>query len=212
MIRATHASLATVAASAFVLMGCTSDPAPTPEADVSTVHDNSTVRPTLTNPKIQPPDQDNKYTRSTGRPHVVFDPCTWIMPADLASIGYLENTRKRGVDVVAEYSFLSCHFESEDMNTTLAVNSGNVTWDEDQQKNGSWLREANVNGRQASQGQDPNSATAGKDSCEIHMRTKVGVVLVSQLLRSFGEQRGIDPCANLDHIASVVEKSIGKEN
>ncbi|GGK65611.1 DUF3558 domain-containing protein [Nocardia camponoti] len=206
-----YARSAALALGAIVVASCSSvvGTATTPE---STTPEPAPVRPTLTDPKIQPPDQDNKYTRSTGRPHVVFDPCTWFMPDDVASIGYDERSRKRGIDLVAEYSFLSCRFQTPEFTTTLRINSGNVTWDEDQQKNGSWLQNTEVNGRQAAHGQDPATSKAGSPTCEIHMRTRVGVVFVTQSLSTLGEKRGIDSCTNLDHIASVVEKSIGKEN
>ncbi|WP_188830806.1 DUF3558 domain-containing protein [Nocardia camponoti] len=198
-------------AGAIALAACSSVSG-TATAPESTEAAPGSVRPTLTDPKVQPPDQDNKYTRSTARPHVVFDPCTWMMPDDITAIGYADRSRERGTDLVAEYTFLSCRFQANDYTTSLRINSGNVTWDEDQQKNGNWLQATEVNGRQAARGQDPGGVQGGAGTCEIHMRTKVGVVFITQAVKTLGEQRGVDPCTNLDHIASVVEKSIGKEN
>ncbi len=169
----------------------------------------TTVRPTLTDAKLQPPTQDNKYTQSTGRPKVVFDPCTWISAAEIESVGFRSETRRRGPDLVAEYTFLTCIFRNPDNTMSLNVDSGNISWDENLQKNGAWLEATTVNGRQAGlvRGQP-----GGEDACQVHLLTKVGVVIVGNLVLSLGKNKNLDPCANIMEIASVVEKSIGKEN
>ncbi|MEV0058934.1 DUF3558 domain-containing protein [Nocardia sp. NPDC050718] len=185
--------------------GATSD---TPGSSASAA-ETSPARPTLTNPKLQPPSQDNKYTRSSGRPTVIFDPCTWISDADIQSVGYRPESRKRGPDLVAEYTFLTCLFDSPGNTLALHVDSGNTTWDENLKKNGAWLEATTVNGRQAGLVREQ---PGGEDACQVHMVTDAGVVIVGTLVQSLGKNKGLDPCANIMEIASVVEKSIGKEN
>ncbi|MFJ2833951.1 MULTISPECIES: DUF3558 domain-containing protein [Nocardia] len=167
------------------------------------------ARPTLTDPRLQPPAQDTKYTQSTGRPKVVFDPCTWITDADIESVGFRPGSRKRGSDLVAEYTFLTCDFRTPDSAMSLGLDSGNITWEEDLQKNGYVLEPTTVNGRQAGL----LRGEKGDDSlCRVHLRTNVGVVIVRTHSLGLGRSQNLDPCANIMDIASVVEKSIGKEN
>lgn len=167
------------------------------------------ARPTLTDAKLQPPSQDNKYTQSSGRPKVVFDPCTWIDAADIESVGFRSDSRRRGPDLVAEYTFLTCIFRNADSTRSLNVDSGNTTWEENLQKNGAWLTATTINGRQAGL---VRGEPGHEDACQVHMQTKVGVVIVGGLVLSLGKKQNLDPCANITEIASAVEKSIGKEN
>ncbi|GGN73107.1 DUF3558 domain-containing protein [Nocardia rhizosphaerihabitans] len=183
------------------------DPAGSGTAAGSTA--TQAARPTLTDPKLQPPSQDNKYTQSTGRPKVVFDPCTWISDADIESVGFRPGSRKRGSDLVAEYTFLTCDFRTPDSAMSLGLDSGNITWEEDLQKNGYVLEPTTVNGRQAGL---LRGEKGDESLCRVHLRTKVGVVIVRTHSLSLGRSQNLDPCANIMEIASVVEKSIGKEN
>lgn len=160
---------------------------------------------TLTDPTLQPPVQDNKYTESSGRPKVVFDPCTWITDADIESVGFRPASRKRGTDLVAEYTFLTCNFRTADSKLSLGVDSGNITWDEHLKKDGNWLTAIEVNGRRAGYGKGQDNRPG---DCRVHVETKVGVVFV----RTISFDAGIDPCSSIMEIASVVEKSIGRDN
>lgn len=168
----------------------------------------SPARPTLTDSTLQPPQQQNQFT-TTGRPVVVFDPCTWVRDSAITKIGFDPKTRQRGNDIVAEYTFLTCQFDSNPPKLrSLEIDSGNTTFEEDQQKNGSWLQPTTINGRQAGYGRNP--ATRG--SCEVHMRTKVGVAIVSTLLTLDGREQSFDACDNIQGIASAIEPEIGKGN
>ncbi|MEV0434424.1 DUF3558 domain-containing protein [Nocardia sp. NPDC050413] len=167
------------------------------------------ARPTLTDAKLQPPAQDNKYTQTSGRPKVVFDPCTWIGAAEIESTGFRSESRRRGPDLVAEYTFLTCIFRNVDNTMSLNVDSGNITWDENLQKNGAWLEATTVNGRRAGL---VRNQPGGEDACQVHVETKSGVVIVGSLVLSLGKKQNLDPCTNIMETASVVEKSIGKEN
>lgn len=163
--------------------------------------------PTLTDSSLQPPPLHNQYTTS-GRPDVVFDPCTWISDSAIQKAGFDPDSRKRGKDVVAEYTFLVCHYDSKLRYVT--VSSGNITYEEDQQKNGSWLHSTTINGRQASFGRDASSGIS--TTCEVHMRTKVGVVFVTVLLTDDGVAQGMNACDGIQGIASAIEPEIGKGN
>ncbi|MFC4126029.1 DUF3558 domain-containing protein [Nocardia rhizosphaerae] len=167
------------------------------------------ARPTLTDAKLQPPSQDNRYTQSSRRSKVDFDPCTWIDAADIESVGFVSGSRKRGPDLVAEYTFLTCTFRNPDNTMSLGVDSGNISWDENLQKNGSWLEQTTINGRRAGWGAGAPGTT---DECHVQMETKAGVVLLWTGILSNGQAKNLDPCANIMEIASVVEKSIGEEN
>lgn len=200
-----------VAVAASACSSTTGTPAPEPSTETGPVGSTATqaARPTLTDPKLQPPSQDNKYTQSTNRPKVVFDPCTWVSDADIESVGFRPGSRKRGDDLVAEYTFLTCDFRKPDHTVSLGLDSGNITWDENLQKNSAWLEPTTVNGRQAGL---VRGEPGGESACKVHLRTKVGVVFVRTLVLSLGREQNLDPCANIMEIASVVEKSIGKEN
>lgn len=175
--------------------------APTTRASVVT-------RPTLTAPSLQPPAQEGKYVNKD-RPDVVFDPCTWISDDAIREAGFDPATRERGKDILAEWTFLICGFESEVI--TLSVMSGNVTLEEEVQKslkNGPWQRPITVNGREATVGSDPELP----DSCEVNIRTKAGVVFIDQLLKLEGRIQGTDPCVDIEKTAAIIEREIGEEN
>ena len=163
------------------------------------------ARPTLTNPKLQPPSQDNNYTASTGRPKVVFDPCTWISDDTARRAGFDPGSRVRGDDLVAEYSFLTCDFLST--SRTLQLNSGNATWEEDVAKVGSYSEPITVNGRQALLVRDPQVSR----NCQIDLRTKAGFVQVDVYLTDRAPQN-LNPCDGITDIASTIEPEIGKDN
>ncbi|MEU4708636.1 DUF3558 domain-containing protein [Nocardia salmonicida] len=207
----TGISIASCLLVALASASCSSTPGAAKSASPTSegVTETQTARPTLTNPKLQPPSQDNKYTRSSDRPKVVFDPCTWIGAADIESVGFRSESRERGPDLVAEYTFLTCTFDNPGNTLALGLDSGNITWEENLQKNGSWLESTTINGRRAGWGKGEPGAT---DECNVQMETKVGVVLMWIRVQSLGKNQNLDPCANIMEIASAVEKSIGKEN
>ncbi|MFF0491188.1 DUF3558 domain-containing protein [Nocardia sp. NPDC004068] len=161
--------------------------------------------PTLTAPSLQPPTQPDKYVTAQ-RPRVVFDPCTWIPDAAVSQSGYDPNSRARKGDQVAEQTFFICNFNSKAR--FLSVISGNVTWEEDLQKNGAWSEPITINGRQAMWVRDPKLPIA----CDIHLRTKAGFVDVGVTLTLSGRGEGLNPCDGLLETATAIEPSIGKDN
>ncbi|WP_433523015.1 DUF3558 domain-containing protein [Nocardia pseudovaccinii] len=167
--------------------------------------DTQSARPTLTAPKLQPPSQDNKYTASTGRPKIVFDPCTWVNDQTIQKAGFDPASRKRGRDLVAEYSFLVCSFSSQLRD--LSLDSGNATWAEDLAKVGSFSEPITVNGREALLVHDPEVHRG----CQVDVRTKVGFVQIAVYLTDRAPQT-LNPCDGITDIASTIEPEIGKDN
>lgn len=183
--------------------GLNSEPTVPPSPALST--QAHPARPTLTAPKLQPPPQQNEYT-TQGRPEVVFDPCTWISDEAVVEAGLDPSTRRRGDDLVAEYTFLTCDFDGH--LRELQINSGNVTWEENLQKNGAHSEPLTVNGREALQVRDPHTPRR----CSIHVRTKVGFVMFSSARTFEGSEAGLGLCDGVLEIATALEPEIGEEN
>lgn len=209
MIRRMWFAGAIATATLLAATACSSDedtnsvPAESTPSTEQAVTQNRSPHPTLTDSDLQPPSQDD----SDGRAKVVFDPCTWISDEAISGAGFDPATRKRAHDQVTEYTTFTCRFKSD--LRSLDVDSLNISFEEDQQKNGNWLQPtAPVNGREAASGQDP----AIPGSCEVHMRTKAGSVFIRTLLTLNGRGESADPCENMVGIASAVESSIGKDN
>ncbi|TLF76576.1 DUF3558 domain-containing protein [Nocardia cyriacigeorgica] len=202
--------VAVLATATAGLVGCSQDgkdsalPSSSAMAASSTT-ETSPARPTLTDPKLQPPTQQNKYT-TEGRPEVVVDPCTWFSDEAIAKAGLDPGTRRRGSDWVAEYTFLTCDFDG--LHRDLSVDSGNVTWQEDIAKNGPNSKPLTVNGREAMWVLDPDL----QGTCDIHLRTKVGFVILSAVRTHEGIQAGLQRCDGVLEIAEAIEPEIGKEN
>ncbi|MFI5719816.1 DUF3558 domain-containing protein [Nocardia sp. NPDC051750] len=203
--------LAVVAATGALvgLTACSTPDEPSGTASATSespvVAETSSARPTLTESRLQPPPLENEYT-TQGRPEVVFDPCTWISDEAVSEAGLDPATRRRGKDIVAEYTFLTCDFEGD--LRELSINSGNVTWEEDQQKNGAHSEPLTVNGREALLVQDPTL----KSVCSIHVRTKAGLVMFSSSRTDEGSMAGLQRCDGVLEIATVLEPEIGAEN
>ncbi|MBF6062821.1 DUF3558 domain-containing protein [Nocardia terpenica] len=200
--------LAVGLATAGFVTACSTGTSPTTtqtSGDTSTAGSaTSAARPTLTDPKLQPPSQDNEYTKDSARPKVVFDPCTWISDGDLQRAGFDPATRKRAHDIVAEYTFLTCHIDSA--RRLASLESGNISLDEDKQKYaGKNIQALTINGR------DAVLLQKSGDTCSVDMRTKAGYFGISVLLTSKGEET-LKPCDGIVDIANILETSIGKDN
>lgn len=174
-----------------------------PEASATTAATTPT-RPTLTADSLQPPSQDNKYTEASGRPKVVYDPCTWIPDEVISKAGYAPSSRERGKDQIAEQTFLTCNFDSDQR--SLQVDSGNVTWDEDLQKY-QQAQQLEINGRPALWTNDRTF----RDTCEIHLRTKVGFVRIAASLTDAVSVNDVSPCDGLQDTAAAIEPTIGPD-
>ncbi|MCX0271185.1 DUF3558 domain-containing protein [Nocardia zapadnayensis] len=195
---------------AFAGAGCagSESPAAVERATSSAVPasgEEGSIRPTLTESRLQPPPLQNEYT-TEGRPEVVFDPCTWISDQSAEKAGLDPASRRRGDDTVAEYTFLTCDFDS--LHWDLQINSGNVTWEEDLQKNGAFGEPLTVNGREAMWVRDPHEVKR----CSIHLRTKVGFVMFTTKRTFEGSEAGLQKCDGVLGVVEALEPEIGSEN
>ncbi|NUS95268.1 MAG: DUF3558 domain-containing protein [Nocardia sp.] len=173
--------------------------------DSPSTSESSASRPTLTAPNLQPPSQQSEYT-DEGRAKVVFDPCTWISDDAVARAGLDPASRRRGRDVITEFTFLTCDFDG--LNWDLQIDSGNASWQEDLTKNGAISEPVNINGREAMWVRDPRLVK----TCDIHVRTEAGFVIFSTSRTFEGSEAGLDRCAGALHIAETLEPSIGVGN
>ncbi|MFD3706133.1 DUF3558 domain-containing protein [Nocardia sp. NPDC058658] len=195
---------------AAVLAACSSggegnrDPAKLTESPVASP--SAAARPTLTAPNLQPPLQDNKYTKSSSRPKVVVDPCTWVADSAIQEAGFDPGSRRRGSDVVAENIFLTCNFKQGE-DAVLALESGNVTLDEVRKKYPGDTEELIINGRLAVKSKKDDSS-----GCSIDLQTNAGYFGITVRTHTSGRTKGMQSCDNIVEIATVLEPSIGKEN
>lgn len=195
---------------AFAVAGCAGSESPaaveaTTSPAVSVSGKEGSTRPTLTESRLQPPPLQNEYT-TEGRPEVVFDPCTWISDQAAEKAGLDPASRRRGDDTVAEYTFLTCDFDSPHWD--LQINSGNVTWEEDLQKNEAFSEPLTVNGREALWVRDPQEAKR----CSIHLRTKVGFVMFTTKRTFEGSEVGLQKCDGVLGVVEALEPEIGSGN
>jgi hypothetical protein len=196
-------------AAVLTLAACSSNNTPPESTSTASSAAPTTSAPTtLTAPNLQPPSQDNKYTRTSGRPKVVFDPCTWIPDDALSKVGFDPSTRHRAEDMVAEYTFLTCQVETSDKTRTLQLLSGNITLDEDKQKYAGHFQPTSINGRDALMTTHKTSA----DECDVDMQTKAGYFEVAIIVDNAGQVKGLQPCDRAVDAATTLEPYIGKDN
>ncbi|MEV0028980.1 DUF3558 domain-containing protein [Nocardia sp. NPDC050793] len=200
---------ASVAVIAFALIFGAASGCSSPDSDGSAGPNGTTpdspssqARPTLTASKLQPPAQDSRFA-DPSRHDVVVDPCTWIDDSTIQSAGFEPGTRKRGNDIVAEYTFLVCQFNSS--TRLLTIESGNVSLDEVRQKYTGQTRETKVNDREAL------ITSKSGDTCSVDMRTDVGYLGIAFLLTNQGKE-SLKPCDGIVEAANKIEPSIGKGN
>jgi len=194
-----------VAVLAVGLAACSSEPGSSDSPSAAVSESAGPARPTLTAPMLQPPEQEGRWVNED-RPDVVFDPCTWISDDTIHAAGFDPATRKRGEDFVAEWTFLICGFDSDVLH--LSVMSGNVSLEEEAEKNGSWQLPTMVNGREATMGKEPGRG----DSCTVNFRTKAGVAFVNQRRKLEGRVQRTDPCMHIEGTAALIEREIGEGN
>ncbi|MQY24372.1 DUF3558 domain-containing protein [Nocardia macrotermitis] len=206
--RKTAACGTVLAIAALVSSGCDSGGGSTAASDTATSAPTTAAPTTLTAPSLQPPSQDNKYTRTSGRPKVVFDPCTWIPDDALARIGFDPTTRKRAQDMVAEYTFLTCQVETTDQTRTLQLISGNITLAEDKQRYAGKTQPTTINGREAITTTQKTSA----DECDLDIQTKAGYFEIGVIVETAGRVKGLQPCDHINDIGTTLEPYVGKDN
>ncbi|MGW5286085.1 DUF3558 domain-containing protein [Rhodococcus pyridinivorans] len=162
-----------VALAALAVMGTACSPG---SADDVAVGDETATTTTRT-PRI---------TDDSGRPPVTFDPC-YDIPDDLMNAAGYDAVKKELADMpMGTYTFLGCLYKNDDYipgvrrGFGLNILSGNVTLEEEAQKNGHISEPTSINGRAALLRVDPAASLA----CTYVLETSFGIVIFDRLYHS----------------------------
>ncbi|MEE2033615.1 DUF3558 domain-containing protein [Rhodococcus chondri] len=148
----------------------------------------------------------------SGRPPVTFDPCLDIPDEVLTEAGYDPRTEDSADYPMGDYTFLGCRYRGLDevpgvmRRYGLNILSGNVTLDEEIQKDGSISTEISINGRRALLEVDP----ASTDTCAIALETGYGIVIFSRIYTA-DHTRAVpreEWCRGLESTVELIEPSI----
>ncbi|MFD6896403.1 DUF3558 domain-containing protein [Rhodococcus sp. NPDC060086] len=166
-------------------------------------------------PPADPPSSTDTITSTTRTPRVVdesgrsaitFDPCL-DLPDDVLVEAEFDPRSKRPSEYPMEsYTFLGCSFKSTFSafdDDRLSVLAGNVTLEEEWEKNAHISTHTNINGRDALFQLDPNN----KNTCAITVRTEFGMVIFSRT-RFPDDARSLplnEWCADLDQAVALFE-------
>ncbi|MGX6511606.1 DUF3558 domain-containing protein [Rhodococcus sp. SJ-2] len=175
-------------------------PAPATEVD-----DDPTVAATTTT-------RTPRIVDDSGRPDVTFDPCL-DLPDDVMTAAGYDAARKEFADMpMGTYTFLGCTYTKTDLvpgirrGYGLNVLSGNVTLDEELQKNGAAATPTAINNRPSLLEVDPNTS----DTCRYVLETDFGIVIFSRLHYKDhpGPSAQSEWCAGFEDFVSSVEPFI----
>ncbi|MGN5239288.1 DUF3558 domain-containing protein [Rhodococcus sp. SJ-3] len=175
-------------------------PAPATEVDNSTT---AAATSTTRAPRI---------TDDSGRPDVTFDPCLDLPDDVMTEAGY-DAAHKEFADMpMGWYTFLGCEYTKTDRvpgvrrGYGLNVLSGNVTLDEELDKNGHIATTTQINGRPALRELGPT----GDDECTYALQTSFGLVFFNRLYNK--DHTGPVPesewCAGMEAFLVTVEPYI----
>jgi hypothetical protein len=123
-------------------------------------------------------------------------------------LGYDPATRKRSTDISAEYTFLTCEFDSPDKVYGLGILSGNRTLDEGRTKEtaeGAQIQDTTVGGRSAL-----IVRTKTADSCDVFLQTKAGYVDFQRIISAYMTD-GPTPerCSGMTDLVQAIIPRIG---
>ncbi|MCK0090003.1 DUF3558 domain-containing protein [Rhodococcus sp. F64268] len=139
-------------------------------------------------PPDDPPSAADTVTSTTrtprvvdesGRPAITFDPCLDLPDDVLVEAQYDPRSKRPSEYPMESYSFLGCgftgtfHIPDVLRHYRLSVLAGNVTLEEELEKDGNISTHISVNGRDALLQLDPSNT----DSCAITVRTDFGIVI-----------------------------------
>ncbi|AYA25751.1 DUF3558 domain-containing protein [Rhodococcus rhodochrous] len=188
--------IVTLAAAAAVVTACS------PSVADDATEDETTASTTRT-PRI---------TDDSGRPPVTFDPC-YDIPDDVMDAAGYDAAKKELADMpMGTYTFLGCAYEGTlsipgvlaryDLN----VLSGNVTLEEEYDKNGHVAVSTSINGRSALLEVDPGNV----ETCRYVLETDFGIAIFSRLYQK--DHSGPVPqsewCDGFEQTVSTIEPSI----
>ncbi|WP_138842361.1 DUF3558 domain-containing protein [Rhodococcus sp. D-6] len=153
-----------------------------------------------------------RITDDSGRPPVTFDPC-YDIPDDVVNAAGYDAAQKEIADMpMGTYTFLGCTYDNRDhipgvrRGYGLNILAGNVTLDEEFQKNAHVASQTSINGRPALLEVDPDA----RNGCKYALQTDFGVVLVTRVLYAdhSGPAPQIDWCAGMENLVASVEPFI----
>jgi len=199
MSRWGSATCSLVAAMA-VTTGCGSPPPPDELALPDTVVETSEVR----TPRV---------VDDSGRPPVTFDPCLDLPDDVMRDAGYDAEHKEISDMPMGWYTFLGCSYRKSDpipgvrRGYSLSVLAGNVSLDEELQKNRDVAEETTVNGRAALREVGPT----GNDECTYVLQTSFGIAIFNRLYHKDhpGPVPRAEWCAGLEDFVTRVEPFIG---
>ncbi|WP_455901515.1 DUF3558 domain-containing protein [Rhodococcus gordoniae] len=188
-----------VALAALAVMGTacspgSAEPATSDEAATSTTH----------TPRI---------TDDSGRPPVAFDPC-YDIPDDVMNAAGYDASEKKIADMpMGSHTFLGCryagtiHIPGALARYGLIILAGNVTLEEELEKNGVVSTTTTINGRRALREVGAN----GNDECTYVLEADFGIILFNRLYHK--DRAGPVPvdewCAGLDQFVEKIEPFVG---
>jgi hypothetical protein len=153
-----------------------------------------------------------RITDDSGRPPVTFDPCYDIPDDVMNSAGYDAANKEIADMPMGTYTFLGCAYEGTLSipgvlaRYDLLVLAGNVTIEEELEKNRHVAEAVKVNGRSALVELDPNL----RDTCRYILQTSFGVVVLSRIYHK--DRPGTIPqeewCAGVPDLAMALEPLI----
>lgn len=150
----------------------------------------------------------------SGRPQITFDPCLDIPDDLLIEAGYDPRSKDIADYPMGSYTFLVCSYDGVvSVPGTmrpygLNILSGNVTLQEEMQKDGDISTSIDVNGRRALLQVD----VAARNTCAVVVETAYGIVIFNRLYNP-DHTRGSSPeewCAGLPDLAAAVEPLISE--
>jgi len=189
--------IVTLAAVAAVATACS------PSAADDATGDETTTSTTRT-PRI---------TDDSGRPPVTFDPC-YDIPDDVMDAAGYDAAKKELADMpMGTHTFLGCrypgtvHIPGVLARYGLIIMAGNVTLEEELEKNGAVATATTINGRRALREVGAN----GNDECTYVLEANFGIILFNRLYHK--DHAGPVPvdewCAGLDEFVETVEPLVG---
>jgi hypothetical protein len=182
-----------------VTTGCGSPPPPDELARAETVVETSEVR----TPRV---------VDDSGRPPVTFDPCLDLPDDVMTEAGYNAAHKEFSDMPMGSYTFLGCTYRDPTVvpgvrrGYSLLVLAGNVTLEEELQKNGHVATATMINDRPALMEIDP----AAGGTCRFVLRTAFGMVIFSRIYHK--DHPGPVPqrewCEGLEALVTALEPSI----
>ncbi|WP_016694248.1 DUF3558 domain-containing protein [Rhodococcus rhodochrous] len=181
-------------------------------AVVATACSPGSAEPATSDEASPPATRTPRIIDDSGRPPVTFDPC-YDIPDDVMNAAGYDAGKKELADMpMGTYTFLGCAYEGTVSvpgvlaRYDLNVLSGNVTLEEERDKNGHAAVPTTINGRPALLEVDPGNV----ETCRYVLETNFGMVILSRLYQK--DHSGPVPqsewCDGFEQTVSTIEPFI----